>query len=88
MVQNGVFVNLLLQETPPPLPKSRPYTVMGNMKMGFPQTRIMKFDYPGKLAVCFKSLCEMQEACCSSSFHFECRKHNHSSQSQVTQTIQ
>lgn len=33
-------------ETPPPLPKSRPYTVMGNMKMGFPQTRIMKFDYP------------------------------------------
>lgn len=33
-------------ETPPPLPKSRPYTVMGNMKMGFPQTRVMKVDYP------------------------------------------
>ncbi|KAJ7378290.1 Myosin [Desmophyllum pertusum] len=33
-------------ETPPPLPKSRPYTVMGNMKMGFPQTRIMKYDFP------------------------------------------
>jgi len=33
-------------DTPPPLPKSRPYTVMGNMKMGFPQTRIMKVDYP------------------------------------------
>lgn len=33
-------------DTPPPLPKSRPYTVMGNMKMGFPQTRVMKVDYP------------------------------------------
>lgn len=33
-------------ETPPPLPKSRPYTVLGNMKMGFPQNRIMKMDYP------------------------------------------
>ncbi|KAK3740679.1 hypothetical protein QZH41_019050 [Actinostola sp. cb2023] len=31
-------------EIPPPLPKSRSYTVMGNMKMGFPQTRIMKQD--------------------------------------------
>ena len=37
-----------LQETPPPVPKRRPYTVMGNMKMGFPQTRIMKYDYPGR----------------------------------------
>lgn len=36
------------QETPPPLPKSRPYTVLGNMKMGFPQNRIMKMDYPGE----------------------------------------
>ncbi|KAK2557261.1 Unconventional myosin-VIIb [Acropora cervicornis] len=35
-------------DTPPPLPKSRPYTVMGNMKMGFPQTRVMKIDYPGQ----------------------------------------
>ncbi|XP_031571952.1 unconventional myosin-XV-like [Actinia tenebrosa] len=34
-------------ETPPPLPRSRPYTVMGNMKMGFPQTRIMKQDLLG-----------------------------------------
>lgn len=42
-----------MQESPPPLPKSRPYTVMGNMKMGFPQTRIMKVDYPGMSAVSF-----------------------------------
>ena len=50
------FISFLLpsfQETPPPLPKSRPYTVLGNMKMGFPQNRIMKMDYPGEWTMCF-----------------------------------
>ncbi|XP_048575754.1 unconventional myosin-IXb isoform X2 [Nematostella vectensis] len=32
---------------PPPVPKSRLYTIQGNMKMGFPQTRIMKQDFTG-----------------------------------------
>uniref|UniRef100_T1IKQ6 Myosin motor domain-containing protein n=1 Tax=Strigamia maritima TaxID=126957 RepID=T1IKQ6_STRMM len=33
-------------ERPPPVPPSRPYTVTGNTKMGYPQTRIMKMSYP------------------------------------------
>lgn len=57
LANNGRKMNIFFisscQETPPPLPKSRPYTVMGNMKMGFPQTRLMKVDYPGESALCF-----------------------------------
>ncbi|XP_049273650.1 unconventional myosin-Vb-like [Rhipicephalus sanguineus] len=34
-------------ERPPPVPPSRPYTVSGNTKLGYPQTRVMKMNYPG-----------------------------------------
>lgn len=33
-------------ESPPPVPPSRSYTVTGNSKLGFPQIRIMKIDFP------------------------------------------
>ncbi|XP_060535628.1 unconventional myosin-IXa [Cylas formicarius] len=33
-------------ERPPPVPPSRSYTVTGNTKLGYPQTRIMKMSYP------------------------------------------
>lgn len=33
-------------ERPPPVPPSRSYTVTGNTKMGYPQTRVMKMSYP------------------------------------------
>ncbi len=36
------------QERPPPIPPSRPYTVVGGKKITFPQSRIMKTSYPGK----------------------------------------
>ncbi|XP_023237398.1 unconventional myosin-Va-like isoform X1 [Centruroides sculpturatus] len=32
-------------ERPPPVPPSRPYTVAGNTKLGYPQTRVMKMNY-------------------------------------------
>eukprot|EP00117_Sycon_ciliatum_P009236 scpid7962/ scgid5016/ Unconventional myosin-XV; Unconventional myosin-15 len=32
--------------SPPPLPKTRPYTVVGNVKVGFPQARKMATNYP------------------------------------------
>lgn len=44
MKRNGT----LLQERPPPVPPSRSYTVTGNTKLGYPQTRIMKMPFPGK----------------------------------------
>ena len=31
----------------PPLPPSRSYTVFGNRKITYPQTRIMKISFPG-----------------------------------------
>lgn len=34
------------QERPPPVPPSRSYTVTGNSKLGYPQTRIMKMNFP------------------------------------------
>ena len=37
-----------MQERPPPVPPSRSYTVTGNTKLGYPQTRIMKMPFPGK----------------------------------------
>ncbi|EAT35379.1 AAEL012449-PA [Aedes aegypti] len=33
-------------ERPPPVPPSRSYTVTGNSKLGYPQTRIMKMNFP------------------------------------------
>ncbi|XP_064477928.1 myosin-I heavy chain-like [Ornithodoros turicata] len=33
-------------ERPPPVPPSRSYTVSGNTKLGYPQTRVMKMNYP------------------------------------------
>ncbi|CAL4058834.1 unnamed protein product [Meganyctiphanes norvegica] len=33
-------------ERPPPLPPSRSYTIAGNTKMGYPQTRTMKMTFP------------------------------------------
>jgi len=43
--------NVHFQERPPPVPPSRPYTVTGNTKLGYPQTRVMKMPFPGELAV-------------------------------------
>ncbi|KAL1417428.1 hypothetical protein MTO96_006171 [Rhipicephalus appendiculatus] len=37
-------------ERPPPVPPSRPYTVSGNTKLGYPQTRVMKMNYPEESA--------------------------------------
>ncbi|CAN8008343.1 unnamed protein product [Ixodes pacificus] len=37
-------------ERPPPVPPSRPYTVSGNTKLGYPQTRVMKMNYPEEAA--------------------------------------
>lgn len=34
------------QENAPPVPPSRAYTVAGNAKLGYPQTRIMKMNFP------------------------------------------
>lgn len=33
-------------ERPPPVPPSRSYTVAGNTKLGYPQTRVMKMTFP------------------------------------------
>ncbi|XP_074028555.1 unconventional myosin-IXb-like dachs isoform X2 [Leptinotarsa decemlineata] len=33
-------------ERPPPVPPSRSYTVTGNTKLGYPQSRVMKMSYP------------------------------------------
>ena len=40
------------QERPPPVPPSRQYTVMGNKKVAFPQTRILRNTFPGWLLAC------------------------------------
>lgn len=34
------------QERPPPVPPSRTYTVTGNSKISYPQTRVMKMPFP------------------------------------------
>ncbi|CRK99962.1 CLUMA_CG013257, isoform B [Clunio marinus] len=36
-------------ETPPPVPPSRSYTVTGNSKLGYPQIRIMKMNFPEEI---------------------------------------
>ncbi|KAH8266593.1 hypothetical protein KR018_002731, partial [Drosophila ironensis] len=33
-------------ERPPPVPPSRSYTISGNSKLGYPQSRIMKMNFP------------------------------------------
>ena len=33
---------------PPPVPPTRPYTVQGDIKISFPQFRVMKQNYKGK----------------------------------------
>ncbi|KAL7647373.1 UNVERIFIED_CONTAM: hypothetical protein RMT77_000969 [Armadillidium vulgare] len=33
-------------ERPPPVPPSRSYTITGNQKLGYPQTRVMKMSFP------------------------------------------
>jgi hypothetical protein len=43
-----VCLIIFLQERPPPVPTSRPYTVTGNKKIAFPQSRVMKNSFPGK----------------------------------------
>ncbi|XP_070580651.1 unconventional myosin-X-like isoform X2 [Ptychodera flava] len=45
-IQQTCYLYGLDMDNPPPLPSSRPYTVSGNSKMGFPQTRIMKHNFP------------------------------------------
>lgn len=40
------MILIYFQERPPPVPPSRSYTVTGNSKLGYPQTRIMKMNFP------------------------------------------
>ncbi|XP_035712524.1 unconventional myosin-Ib isoform X3 [Folsomia candida] len=46
LVQQTCSMFGLDMERPPPLPPSRSYTVTGNTKLGYPQTRVMKMTYP------------------------------------------
>ncbi|KAG8276288.1 Myosin [Homalodisca vitripennis] len=46
MIQQTCTLFGLDLERPPPVPPSRPYTVAGNTKLGYPQTRIMKMPFP------------------------------------------
>ncbi|CAL8122354.1 unnamed protein product [Orchesella dallaii] len=46
LVQQTCSMFGLDMERPPPLPPSRSYTVAGNTKLGYPQSRIMKMTYP------------------------------------------
>ncbi|XP_043526325.1 unconventional myosin-IXb isoform X2 [Frieseomelitta varia] len=47
MIQQTCTLFGLDLERPPPVPPSRSYTVTGNTKLGYPQTRIMKMPFPG-----------------------------------------
>ena len=38
----------MCQERPPPIPASRAYTVTGNRKVAYPQSRVMRTSFPGK----------------------------------------
>ncbi len=40
------LIKQLFQERPPPIPPSRPYSVIGNRKVTFPQTRVMRRPFP------------------------------------------
>ncbi|KAI4484047.1 hypothetical protein M0804_007503 [Polistes exclamans] len=46
MIQQTCTLFGLDLERPPPLPPSRSYTVAGNTKIGYPQTRIMEMPFP------------------------------------------
>ncbi|XP_046994484.1 myosin-I heavy chain [Schistocerca americana] len=46
MIQQTCTLFGLDLERPPPVPPSRPYTVAGNTKLGYPQTRVMKMTFP------------------------------------------
>ncbi|ODM93383.1 hypothetical protein Ocin01_13302 [Orchesella cincta] len=46
LVQQTCNMFGLDMERPPPLPPSRSYTVAGNTKLGYPQSRIMKMTFP------------------------------------------
>ncbi|KAL6424379.1 hypothetical protein ACFW04_009870 [Cataglyphis niger] len=48
MIQQTCTLFGLDLERPPPVPPSRSYTVTGNTKLGYPQTRIMKMPFPEK----------------------------------------
>nr|CAD7412693.1 unnamed protein product [Timema poppensis] len=48
MIQQTCTLFGLDLERPPPVPPSRPYTVTGNTKLGYPQTRVMKMPFPEK----------------------------------------
>ena len=38
------------QDKPPALPSRRSYTIKGNMKLNYPQIRVMKQTYSGELS--------------------------------------
>ena len=44
-------------EHPPPVPASRTYTVRGNMKLGYPQVRVLKQGYQGNDFMPFGAIC-------------------------------
>ncbi|XP_015587851.1 unconventional myosin-IXb isoform X2 [Cephus cinctus] len=46
MIQQTCTLFGLDLERPPPVPPSRSYTVTGNTKLGYPQTRLMKMPFP------------------------------------------
>lgn len=46
MIQKTCTLFGLDLERPPPVPPSRSYTVAGNTKLGYPQTRVMKMPFP------------------------------------------
>lgn len=46
MIQQTCTLFGLDLERPPPVPPSRSYTVAGNTKLGYPQTRVMKTPFP------------------------------------------
>ncbi|KAG8225228.1 hypothetical protein J437_LFUL012703 [Ladona fulva] len=51
MIQQTCSLFGLDLERPPPVPPSRSYTVAGNTKLGYPQTRVMKMSFNDENAV-------------------------------------
>ncbi|XP_046398448.1 unconventional myosin-Ia [Ischnura elegans] len=51
MIQQTCSLFGLDLERPPPVPPSRSYTVAGNTKLGYPQTRVMKMSFSDESAV-------------------------------------
>ncbi len=52
---------VVLQEQAPPVPKSRTYTVKGNVKQTFPQIRVMKQSYPGMFGHTLSTPCASKQ---------------------------